>query len=79
MVDELGAIRRVVDGIVAKAARRVTESDLVERDGAALVARTLGVRTGEVRAAIETATRLVALPATDAAVREGRLSAPRRR
>ncbi len=75
MVDEFGAIRRVVDGMLAKTAKRVTESDLVERDGAALVARTLGVRTGEVRAALETAARLEALPATDAAVREGRLSA----
>ncbi len=75
MVDEFGAIRRVVDGMLAKAAKRVTESDTVERDATSLVARTLGVRTGEVRAAIETATRLVALPATDAAVREGRLSA----
>lgn len=75
MVDEFGAIRRVVDGMLAKAAKRAIESNLVERDGAALVARTLGVRTGEVRAAVETATRLVALPATDAAVREGRLSA----
>ncbi len=75
VVDEFGAIRRVVDGMLAKATKRVVESDLVERDGAALVARTLGVRTGEVRAAISTATKLEALPATDAAVREGRLSA----
>ncbi len=73
VVDELGAIRRVVDGMVGAAAKRVAET--AGGNGAASVARTLGVATGEVRAAIETATRLAELPATAAAVREGRLSA----
>jgi hypothetical protein len=74
-VDELGAVRRVVDGMLAKAAKRAIESDRYAGIGAASVARTLGVATGEVRAAIETATKLEALPATDSAVRAGRLSA----
>ncbi|MDQ1454439.1 MAG: hypothetical protein QOH28_59 [Actinomycetota bacterium] len=78
-VDELGAIRRVVDGMLAKAAKRVDETNahggVGAHNAAALVARTLGVGTGEVRAAIQTASRLERLPATDAAVRAGKLSA----
>jgi hypothetical protein len=74
VVDELGVIRRLVDGMLAKAAKRVADADAGVRDGAAVVARTLGVRPGEVRAAIETVTQLENLPATDAAVREGKLS-----
>jgi hypothetical protein len=73
VVDELGSIVRVVDGMVAKAAKRVAETS--ERDGAAQVARLLGVGAGEVRGAIETAKKLEKLPATDRAVSEGRLSA----
>src|SRR5450755_1537712 len=52
VVAELGAIRRTVDGMVAKTARRVAESESGSGagggDGAALVARTLGVGAGEV-------------------------------
>jgi hypothetical protein len=72
VVDELGSIVRVVDGMVAKAAKCV--ADTSERDGAVQAARALGVSTGEVRAAIETAKKLESLQATDLAVREGRLS-----
>ncbi len=75
VVDELGAIRRVVDGMLAQTAKRVAETNTGPSDAAALVARRLGVGTGEVRGAIETATKLESLPATDLAVREGRLSA----
>ncbi len=71
---ELGAIRRAVDGMTAKAAKRVSETSVGASSGVAIVARTLGVHGGEVRAAIETATRLESLPATDQAVRQGRLS-----
>jgi hypothetical protein len=74
VVDELGSIRRVVDGMVAKAARRVAETHSGSQSAAASVARSLGVGVGEVRGAIETATKLEGLPATDRAVREGRLS-----
>jgi hypothetical protein len=74
VVDELGAIRRVVDGMLAKAARRVDETHSGSQRADAAVARLLGVGVGEARRAIETATKLEQLPATDQAVREGRLS-----
>jgi hypothetical protein len=72
VVDELGAIRRVVDGMLGQAARQVaaTSTD----NGCATVARLLGVGTGEVRSAVDTAKKLEDLPATAAAVRAGRLS-----
>jgi hypothetical protein len=75
VVDELGVIRRLVDGMLASASKRVVESNASARDGAAVVARNLGVRPGEVRAAAKTAGRLEKLPLTDAAVRSGKLSA----
>ena len=75
VVDELGVIRRVVDGMTAKAAKRAVDGDAHVGFAAKAVAHTLGVATGEVRAAIETATLLESLPATDRAVREGLLSA----
>src|SRR5262245_57430320 len=73
VVDELGAIRRVVDGMLARAAKRV--ADVRGRDAAPSLARSLGVPTGDVRSAIETATKLEELPTVDAAVRNGSLSA----
>jgi hypothetical protein len=77
-VAELGAIRRVVDGMLAKAAKRVADTSAHasrgDRSAASLVARSLGVGTGEARSAIETAAKLEWLPATNAAVREGQLS-----
>ncbi len=72
VVDQLAAIRRVVDGMLGKVARRV--ADTTPDNGCASVARILGVGTGEARTAVETATKLEQLPATDAAVRAGRLS-----
>ncbi len=75
VVDELGAIRRVVDGMLGKVAARVAQTNTSAHDAAASVARSLGVSVAEVRGAIDTAKRLDALPATDAAVRAGRLSA----
>jgi hypothetical protein len=71
-VAELGAIRRVADGMLAKAAKRVADSGA--RDASASMARDLGVSANEVRSAIRTAARLEDLPATSAAVRAGRLS-----
>src|SRR5262249_41475552 len=67
LLDELGLVKRLADGMIAKLARRV--------DDPKAVARSLGVTTGEVRAAVETAELLEELPATDAAVRSGALSA----
>ncbi len=72
VVDQLGAIRRVVDGMLGKAAKQVAETST--DNGCATVGRLLGVGTGEVRSVVETAKKLEALPATDAAVRAGRLS-----
>lgn len=75
VLDELGAIQRLVAGMLAKTAKRVAEANPDDGNVAASMARRLGVGTGEVRAAIETAKQLENLSATDAAVREGRLSA----
>ncbi len=72
VVDQLGAIRRVVDGMLGQAAKRVAETSA--DNGCAAVGRLLGIGTGEVRSAVATAKKLEALPATDAAVRAGRLS-----
>jgi hypothetical protein len=73
VLDQLGAIRRVVDGMIGQAARQMAEATVDNSCSAA--ARLLGVPTGEVRTAVETATKLEALPDTAAAVRAGRLSA----
>ncbi len=78
-VDCLGAIRRLTDGMLARAALRVAETNAHlahgDRNAAQFFARTTGLGAGEGRTAMETAAALDALPATDAAVREGRLSA----
>src|SRR4051812_14448215 len=73
VVDQLGAITRVVDGMLAQAARRVAE--LSGDDGCAAVGRLLGVSGGAVRASVATAKKLDGFAATDAAVRSGQLSA----
>ena len=79
LVEQLGAIRRLTDGMFAKAAKRVddthAERNTDDRDAAALCARLVGIGVSEARRALDTARKLEALPATDAAVREGRLSA----
>jgi hypothetical protein len=77
-LDDLGAARRVLDGMIARVAKRVedtgTASVVGERSAAALVARKLGVGVSEARTTIDTARQLAALPKTDDAVRRGRLS-----
>ena len=74
-VDELGTILRLTDAMLAIAAKRVADrTSKGQENGAAFVARSLGVSPGEVRAAIGTAAQLEHLPDTDAAVRAGRLS-----
>ena len=79
VVDELGAIRRAVDGMLAMTANRVAATDAHaangDRSAATAVARLLGVGVGEVRSAMDTAEKLSQLPLVDAAVREGKLSA----
>jgi len=72
VIDQLGAIRRAVDGMLGKAAKRVAETSA--DNGCAAVGQLLGTGTGEVRSAVDTAKKLEELPATDAAVRAGQLS-----
>jgi hypothetical protein len=78
-LDHLAAIRRLVDGMLARAAKRVADSGAHaikgERNAATMIAWRLGVGANEARAAIDTARKLEQLPATDAAVRRGELSA----
>ena len=77
-VKELGIIRRLTDGMVAKAAERVEDTAAhaygSDRSAAELTERLVGVSSGEAKRAIETAAKLEALPATAAAVRAGKLS-----
>jgi hypothetical protein len=79
LVGELGAIRRLTDGVLARAAKRVADTNAYARHGdrsaAEWCARVVGVGSGEAKRAIENAGRLESLPETDAAVRAGRLSA----
>ncbi len=72
---ELGAIRRLVDGMIAKTAKAVADGAREGRDGAEAAAQALGTTRSEARSAVGTAKKLEALPATDAAVRAGELSA----
>jgi hypothetical protein len=78
-VEDLGVIHRVTEGLLAKAAKRVADTSAHERNGdrdaAQFYARAVGVEASEARRVIETAKRLEQLPDTEAAVREGRLSA----
>jgi Domain of unknown function (DUF222) len=79
VVTELGVIRRLTDGLLGQAVKRVDETSAHAatgaRNAAHLYARALGSDTSEARRAITTAKRLERLPATAAAVREGWLSA----
>jgi hypothetical protein len=79
LVEQLGAIRRLIDGMLAKAAKRVEDTQAHkssgDRDAAVLCARAVGIGVREARRAIETAEKLEKLSATDAAVRDGSLSA----
>ena len=76
--EELGAIVRAAQAMLAKTAKRVDESGAHllrgERSAAGMIARSLGLRTSEVQRMIDTATKLEALPVVDKAVREGKLS-----
>jgi hypothetical protein len=78
VVAELGVIRRLVDGMLGRAAKRMEETSAHAatgaRDAAHLYARAVGSDTTEARRAISTAKRLERLPETRAAVQEGRLS-----
>jgi hypothetical protein len=79
VVEDLGVIHRLTEGLLAKAAKRVADTSAHVRDGdrdaAQFYARAVGVEASEARRVIDTAKRLEQLPDTEAAVREGRLSA----
>ncbi len=79
LVEELGRIRRLADGMLGKAAKRVEDTAAYtygnDRNAAELCSRVTGVSTGEAKRAIEVAGKLESLPETDAAVRAGQLSA----
>jgi hypothetical protein len=79
LVEQLGAIRRLTDGMFAKAVKRIddthAERNTDDRDAASLCARLVGIGVSEARRALNTARKLEGLSATDAAVRGGKLSA----
>jgi hypothetical protein len=81
VVNELGLIRRLTDGMLGKAAKRVEDTSAHapsgERDAAQLVARAVGADASEARRVISTAKKVEQLPDTAAAVRAGQLSARR--
>jgi hypothetical protein len=78
-LDDLGAIRRLVEGLLAEVAKRVADAGGDEkggtRDAAQHYARAVGGDASEARRSMATAKRLEKLPATRAAVRAGELSA----
>jgi hypothetical protein len=75
---ELGTIRRLTDGMIAKTAKRLEDTAAhtygTDRSAAELTSRLVGVTSGEAKQAIDVASKLEALPAVDAAVRAGRVS-----
>jgi Domain of unknown function (DUF222) len=78
-VERIGRIRRLADGLLGKAAKRVEDTAAYtygsDRSAAELCERLVGVASGEAKRAIDTAKKLESLPATDAAMRAGTLSA----
>jgi len=78
VVAEIGSLRRLADGLLGKAAKRVEDTAAYvyehDRNAAELCQRLAGVSTGEAKRAIDVAGKLESLPATDAAMRAGRLS-----
>ena len=78
LVKEFAAIEKVAAAGKALAGRRVAASGAWRREGdrtpAHWMARTTGASVGHAVAALETARRLEALPATDHAFRSGKLS-----
>ncbi len=79
VVEEIGWIRRLADGVLGKAAKRVEDTAAYtyqnDRNAAELCSRVTGVSAGEAKRAIDVAGKLVSLPETEAAVRAGVLSA----
>jgi hypothetical protein len=78
IVKEIGSIRRLADGVLGKAAKRVVDTAAYtyknDRNAAELCERLTGVSRSEAKRAIEVAAKLESLPATAAAIRAGTLS-----
>jgi hypothetical protein len=78
LVEALGFVRRVADGMVARAAKRVEDTAAHtyhgDRNAAEAVGRLVGVSKGEAKRVIEVAAHLRSLPKTAVALRDGRLS-----
>jgi hypothetical protein len=78
IVTEIGSLRRLTDGLLGKAAKRVEDTAAhtygSDRSAEELCERLVGVGSGEAKRAIEVAGKLESLPATDAAMRAGTLS-----
>jgi hypothetical protein len=76
---ELALIRNAIDGLIGRVGVQIEESGAHkmrgERSAAAFVARELGEQVGQVRGMLAAAAQVRLLPAVDAAVRDGRLSA----
>ena len=79
LAQELGVIQALLDGLKARVAKRIDDTcayeSLNDRHAKQTVARAFGVGPEEAQRAIDLAERLEQLPATDAAVRAGQLSA----
>jgi Domain of unknown function (DUF222) len=79
VVDDAAAIEKMAATVKSLAAARVAETELWKRDGdrspAHQLARTTGTSIGQAKEALESARRMQALPATEAAARRGELSA----
>lgn len=78
LLEQLATIHHLADGVTARVAKRIADTNAYvargDRSAEELCARVVGVGSGDARRAIDHATRLESLPATDAAVRAGRLS-----
>lgn len=78
-LERMARIRRLVEGVTARFAKRVADTNAHvahgDRSAEELCGRLLGISVSEARRVIESANRWESLPETDAAVREGRLSA----
>jgi hypothetical protein len=78
VVAVLAVIGRLTEGLLARTAKRVADTSAHvtagDCDAATCYARTVGVDASEAHRVLRAATRLEQLPATDAAMRAGRLS-----
>ena len=78
VMSELAIMQRLLDGLIARTAKRVDDTHAhartADRSGAALAARLIGTETSRMNAAVATASALETLPGVDRALRAGKLS-----